>query len=764
MREWCGSMAEFNPTSIASLLSWHNATNEASISLNGSDEILEIADLSGNGLDLDDIKDSTNRLTVEPAIINGLPAFKNQTSNCGIVWSATGINARVIICVWKWYNKSSYDHAFASAGYYHGNSSAGLGSPVFQGLGSRFGFDAVLRLNGEDKGTNGTQLKCSGTEQLFALLINAGDSSNDHFQGIGYPTTSLGHRAPGIYYGELITLEAGYTTDEIEEVEGYLAHKWGVEGDLPAAHPYKAAPPTSPPALTSPAGVSSGFSTIDGTVDTSEGSGTLYFAATESATPPTVAEIQAGSGFADSGSQSVSASGEQTVTFDGLEDNTAYYLHYQQKDSSGDDSEVVTSAAVTTDEATGPSITSQPASVSGLVGEAASISVTATPASGSLGYQWYDAADNSPLAGETGSTIDVVFGPTVKTYYVIVTDSIGSVQSSNATVTGITSFGITAQPQSQSILDGESVALTVGAGGGVSPLSYQWYENEVLMSGETSSTLTFTVATADDQSGYYCEVTDSDSSVIESAEAVLTVYEALAVSTQPSAASVDASDEAVFSAAASGSGAIRAQWFGPAGDITGVISAPGGSTSVRFEAYPSSAGDYYAVFTDGFGQSVQTSSAALTVTVAAPVILLQPQDVNQSARSAYTLEVSASGYGGLLYRWYLDGVEIPGENRSKITVPPGVEASEAYVTVTNPGGTVQSDNATITLYDVGLVNDTTFKPPHPGPYTYAPTRYTVRDFASMVAAVEGQHKEVDDYVFSGRRFTRRDKLLNPKGS
>ena len=29
----------------------------------------------------------------------------------------------------------------------------------------------------------------------------------------------------------------------IERAEGYLAHKWGLESELPAGHPYKSSPP-----------------------------------------------------------------------------------------------------------------------------------------------------------------------------------------------------------------------------------------------------------------------------------------------------------------------------------------------------------------------------------------------------------------------------------------------------------------------------------------------------------------------------------------
>ena len=41
---------------------------------------------------------------------------------------------------------------------------------------------------------------------------------------------------------ELIIYNEPLSDSEIEKVEGYLAHKWGLEGDLPLSHPYKAQP------------------------------------------------------------------------------------------------------------------------------------------------------------------------------------------------------------------------------------------------------------------------------------------------------------------------------------------------------------------------------------------------------------------------------------------------------------------------------------------------------------------------------------------
>ena len=38
--------------------------------------------------------------------------------------------------------------------------------------------------------------------------------------------------------------EVTNSTTQIEKAEGYLAHKWGLEGNLDSSHPYKSTPPT----------------------------------------------------------------------------------------------------------------------------------------------------------------------------------------------------------------------------------------------------------------------------------------------------------------------------------------------------------------------------------------------------------------------------------------------------------------------------------------------------------------------------------------
>ena len=43
--------------------------------------------------------------------------------------------------------------------------------------------------------------------------------------------------------GEIIIFSSTSTELEIEKVEGYLGHKWGLTGNLPADHPYKSNAP-----------------------------------------------------------------------------------------------------------------------------------------------------------------------------------------------------------------------------------------------------------------------------------------------------------------------------------------------------------------------------------------------------------------------------------------------------------------------------------------------------------------------------------------
>jgi hypothetical protein len=44
--------------------------------------------------------------------------------------------------------------------------------------------------------------------------------------------------------GEVVVGNGALSDGDREKIEGYLAHKWGLTANLPAAHPYKSLAPT----------------------------------------------------------------------------------------------------------------------------------------------------------------------------------------------------------------------------------------------------------------------------------------------------------------------------------------------------------------------------------------------------------------------------------------------------------------------------------------------------------------------------------------
>ncbi|MBE7213482.1 MAG: immunoglobulin domain-containing protein, partial [Gluconacetobacter diazotrophicus] len=88
--------------------------------------------------------------------------------------------------------------------------------------------------------------------------------------------------------------------------------------------------------------------------------------------------------------------------------------------------------------AAAPAVTTQPASVSAVLGNGASFSVAAS-GSGTLSYQWYKGSVGSgtALSGATAATYTISATATgdAGTYYCVVTNAYGSATSSGATLT-----------------------------------------------------------------------------------------------------------------------------------------------------------------------------------------------------------------------------------------------------------------------------------------------------------------------------------------
>ena len=111
-------------------------------------------------------------------------------------------------------------------------------------------------------------------------------------------------------------------------------------------------PDIIPPTLTAPTATATGSTSATGSVSTNKPSGTLYTLASTNATEA-VATVKA-----SGATTAVSVTGVQGVSVSGLTANTTYYLHFVHRDSAGNDSTRVSSAAFTTQAAAGtPTLT-----------------------------------------------------------------------------------------------------------------------------------------------------------------------------------------------------------------------------------------------------------------------------------------------------------------------------------------------------------------------------------------------------------------------
>jgi hypothetical protein len=174
---------------------------------------------------------------------------------------------------------------------------------------------------------------------------------------------------------------------------------------------------------------------------------------------------------------------------------------------------------------TPPVIVLQPASAVVTQGKTNTFSVTAI-GTAPLSYQWrfgIPGSGGANLAGATNAILSVTNAqPTsAGNYRIIITNLFGSATSAVATLTVLVPPSITQQPQSQTVPEGANVAFTVMATGTL-PLTYQWFFNGAVLTGQTNTML----AIADVQAanaGSYTVAVGNQADAITSNPAILKV-------------------------------------------------------------------------------------------------------------------------------------------------------------------------------------------------------------------------------------------------
>jgi hypothetical protein len=288
-----------------------------------------------------------------------------------------------------------------------------------------------------------------------------------------------------------------------------------------------------------------------------------------------------------------------------------------------------------------PKITSQPAGASINSGSSVHIAIAASPSG--ITYQWYTGTSGSttaPMAGKTGTFIDVV--PTVTTsYWCRVTGTCAAnVQDSvTAVVTVCQLPAITQQPASR--IASPNVATTMPMTASGTSVTYQWYrgasgDTSSPVNGQTSATLTVSAAVTE---RYWVRVQNACGSV-NSNSAWMSIYPTIL----SQSGDVYLNSGSHVNASLSASGAyLSYQWYR---DTT---SNQVGTNSATLISAPVTTGtSFFAYVTSGIAQ---TSSQAVTAHICTGPSVSTPA-VYQTWQGKELYASVGDGNNICRYEWY----------------------------------------------------------------------------------------------------------------
>ena len=310
-----------------------------------------------------------------------------------------------------------------------------------------------------------------------------------------------------------------------------------------------------------------------------------------------------------------------------------------------------------------------------------------------LNYQWQVNGTNLPSTSHEFLILTNVQPADSAIYNVVVTNRYGTVESTDAVLTVVTSAPIiVASPTSQSVFGGSNAAFTVTAAGSM-PISYQWQFNGTNLPGATGNELLLTNAQMNEAGAYSIVVSNSFGAVISSNVALNVVP--LMFASPPQSQAVLAGRTATFSVVLAGQNPFQYQWQFNGTNLPGATANPLVLTNVQMNQ----AGAYAVIASNLFGEAT-SSNAALTVI---PLMITnQPQGQIAAVGSTTSFSVAASGPGPFSYQWLFQSVNVAGATNSTLVLT-NVQQNQSgvyAVIVSNPLGAVTSSNASLAVVHI----------------------------------------------------------------
>ena len=333
-----------------------------------------------------------------------------------------------------------------------------------------------------------------------------------------------------------------------------------------------------------------------------------------------------------------------------------------------------------------PDFTVQPDSVSTCLGADALISFV--PYGDSLSFQWYK---NGVLLTDSTDTL-LRFSPVSYTdtalYYCIATNPCGTNTSQSAYLNINIVPAIVNQPDSLSLCVGNDAEFVVEATG--DSLFYQWYKDGLLLPGETNDTLNFTNITLAHEGDYTVKVTNTCAEVT-SANANLNINIAPVLVLESDSVSTCVGEDELFFVNITGD-SLYYQWRKNGVDLVGETNDTIWFNNLQY----SDTADYECYVWNTCG-NLTSQNMYLNINIP-PVITDQPDSISSCVGNNVQFDVIATG-DSLNYQWYKDGILLPGQTNTSLSMLSIdlVNEGDYTVEVFNTCGTVTSDNANLNI-------------------------------------------------------------------
>lgn len=287
---------------------------------------------------------------------------------------------------------------------------------------------------------------------------------------------------------------------------------------------------------------------------------------------------------------------------------------------------ITSSEATVTVEAAAPAgITTQPAHVTGKVGEPATLTLTAT-GSPMPTVQWLK--NGTAIAGATSYSLAFAgvqkadaasYTATIQNVYL---GSTYSLTTSAAILTVIAPPVFTTHPQGRTILAGGTVTLS-SAVQGLAATTFQWNKNGAPVSGATNASLVISAAATTDAGTYTVVATNSEGSTTSNAaELVVNAVVPPAITGAPASVTLPNGERTQLKVTATGTGTLTYQWFqGQSGSTTNPVNGATGATFTTPALTATTS--YWVRVTDSNGGVTNGPTVTVTVSATSPLAVSQ---------------------------------------------------------------------------------------------------------------------------------------------